>query len=463
MGPTAAQRIAAAAAVARGFATSPFVGVEWSPAYIAFLVFMFVTITFRLPLGTGAMSIALLTLPLERDGVRIPMVVGLGVALLGWSLLGMTTTEFPAEVLAAIGDFAKVIAVLFVAVNVLTTRSRLRAFLVLTCILWFFFPIRGTLISYAVGGTLEGRAIWNFVYSNPNDLAALCLLQLSVALGVLAVEHKWWVKLGTQIVAALLVLIIVLTQSRGAMIALIVFVLIFGKAYLRYVTVPRAIAGLALVALVGYVAPDSVWRRFSSIRSATNTDMAQFDPETNDLATRQDQSSSVQRLAIWDVAEAMTAENPILGVGFGAYPNMHQRMAMQARFNPIARGRRDTHSTYLNLSSEIGLVGLAIFISAIVSVLRTSRRVRRLAKDRMPALAAQAFNFELGLYGYLVAAIWGSYGAATQTYMHLGLIYAAGRLLEQEAGVGEFGGVVRRKIPFAQTRARAAQQAGARS
>ncbi len=426
----AVQRAGAAVAAKLGFDSNPFFGIEFTPAFVCFAAYTVAIITYRFPIGTASMTLALLTLPIEKQSLRLPAVAALSIALVAWALLGMLTTSYPAVVVEAVSDFAKVCAVIFVAANVIVTRNRFRAFVVGSIILWGLFPIRGTIFAYFIyHGDVEGRAAWNYIYSNPNDLAGLCLLQLSVALGILAVERRKWVVLGTKFAVALLVLIIILTQSRGAVIALTTFGLIGARKYFRNV---RAIVSLVVLAAMVYlIAPDSVWRRFSTIKNATKSDVELYDPETVDLATRQDQGSSEQRLAIWGVATSIIANNPLTGVGLGAYPEAHYVEALKPQHKWLARGKRDTHSTYLNIAAETGIPGFLLFASIIVITLKTSMAARKRMSKIAPALAMQLFNMEVGLYAFLVAAIWGSYGAMVPLYVHLVLMHVASRLLTE--------------------------------
>ncbi len=424
----AVQRAGAMAAARLGFDSNPFHGIEFTPAFVGFAAYMLAIITYRFPIGTAAMSIALLTIPLEKQSLRLPAVAFLSIALVSWAFLGMTMTQYPDLVVDAVSDFAKVCAVIFVASNVITTRNRFRALVVGSVILWGLFPIRGTIFAYFVyHGDVEGRAAWNYIYSNPNDLAGLSLLQLSVAMGVLAVERRKWVVLGTRLAVGLLVLIIILTQSRGAVIALGAFGLIGAR---KYFTNVRAIFMVLVLAVLVYViAPDSVWRRFSTIKNAAKTDAALYDAETVDLATRQDQSSSEQRLAIWDVATSIISNNPLTGVGLGAYPEAHYVEAQKPQHKWLARGKRDTHSTYLNITAETGIPGFLLFASIIIITLKESRSARKRMEKIAPALAMQLFNMEVGLYAFLVAAIWGSYGSMVPLYVHLVLMHVAATLL----------------------------------
>jgi O-antigen ligase len=441
------QRARALAAAKLGFDSNPFDGIEFTPAFVGFAAYMLAIISYRFPIGTAAMTIALLTLPLEKQGLRLPAVAFLSIALVAWAFLGMTTTQYPDLVVAAVSDFSKVCAVIFVASNVIVTRNRFRAMVVGTIILWGLFPIRGTIFAYFIyHGDVEGRAAWNFIYANPNDLAGLCLLQLSVAMGILAVERRNWVRLGTKFAVALLVLIIILTQSRGAMIALLAFGAIGARKY--FANTRAIVTMLVLAVLVYLIAPDSVWRRFSTIKDATSTDAALYDAETVDRATRADQSSSEQRLAIWDVATGIIAANPLTGVGLGAYPEAHYVMAQKPQYKRLARGHRDTHSTYLNIMAETGIPGFLFFAGIVILTLRESRSARKKMGKVAPALALQLFNMEVGLYAFLVAAIWGSYAAMAPVYVHLVLMHVASKLLvEHVDGLQPMRGGRRKTFP----------------
>ena len=431
-----------------GFVSNPFLGVEWSIAYVAFCAYIFAIISYRLPIGSAGMVVALLTLPLEKKALRFPPITVLAFGLVGWALLGWTTTKYPSTVLDSVGEFAKMCAVLLVAMNVLTTRARFRAFIVFTTVVFCAYPLRGTMFAFFIyGGTVGGRAAWNYIYANPNDLAALCLLQLAVALGALAVERRPWVKYGIRAGVGLLVLVIVLTQSRGAIIGLAAFGIIGGRKYFR--DARTILTAVALGVMIVIIAPDSVWKRFATIENATKTDPSLLDPELVDFTTRADQSSSEQRLAIWAVARTIVAENIFMGVGLGAYPEEHGIVSRRPNFDPSARGKRDTHSTYLNLLAEIGVPGFSLFAWMIILSLRASYKARKLIERKSPALALQMFNMEVGLYGYLVAAIWGSYGAIIATYLHLALMNVGAYLIEQDADAGMNRMRGKKRIPAA--------------
>jgi O-antigen ligase len=398
-------------------------GLQWSPSFAAFLVYVFVITTYRVSVATVAMSVALLLLPLEPRPLRLPPFALWAAALLGWAFVGWGTSAYPAIVWDHVIEFAKVCAVILVAVNVLTTRARLRFFLLAYLAFFAFYPVRGALFNYFLyGGTMGGRAVWNYVYANPNDLAGMCLLFVAMAAGVLVAERTRWIRLCALAGVIVLPFLIILTQSRGAFVALLAFAAITLKGQWRRGRT-LLLAGAALVTVL-VAAPDSVWRRLGTLKQ-----VASQDGET----AVADEGSADQRLEIWKVARTIIAENPVTGVGLGAYPEAHYVYAQRPDFNRTAMGKRDTHSTYLNILAEMGIPGLILFGLVVALPLIAAERARRRLKASHPARALQLHYMVLGMIGYLVAGIWGSYGALVPTYLYLCLVHAATSvMLEKE-------------------------------
>lgn len=397
--------------------------VEWSPSYVAFLLYVFVTTTYRLNLGTASMVAALALLPFEPRPLRLPPPVLWAVAFLVWAVAGWTGTAYPDTVWTAVTDLAKICAIMFVAVNVLTTTARLRFFMLAFLAFFAFYPVRGALFSYFIyHGNVEGRAAWNYVYANPNDLASLCLLPLSFSIGMFFSEPARWVRYCAAAGAVILPFIILLTQSRGAFVALAVFALLVLKGQKQGRTKILLLAGAAAV-VIALAAPSSVWTRLATITQVTSVQSA---------ANVQDEGSARQRLEIWRVARTIFAEHPVTGVGLGAYSQAHYVYALRPAFNPTARGFRDAHSTYFRLLAETGLVGFLLFFGMVGSTVYDAERTRRRAKFTHPARATQLFYMDAGLFGYFVAGIWGSYSAMVLTYVYLAVLYAMTQALKAE-------------------------------
>ena len=402
---------------------SAFAGLHWSPSFAAFLLYVFVITTYRLNLGTLAMSVALIALPLERTSLRLPPLALMALAFLGWGFVGWGSSDYPTIVWDRLIEFAKICGVVLVAVNVLTTRPRLRLFLLAYLAYFAFYPVRGAFFNYFLyNGTMAGRAVWNYAYANPNDLAGVCLLFVALAAGVLVSERARWIRFAALAGIVLLPFLIILTQSRGAFVALLAFALIALKGQWRRGRILLLAAGVG--AVVYFAAPDEVWERLGTIQKVAT--------QEGGAATVADEGSAEQRLEIWKVARAIIADHPVTGVGLGAYAEEHYHYALKPIFNPTAQGKRDTHSTYLKIFAETGVIGLVVFLGLVGYTLYDAERTRRRRQAADPAGSKQLFYMELGMIGYLVAGIWGSYGELVPTYLFLSLIYAATRILKMQ-------------------------------
>jgi len=277
---------------------------------------------------------------------------------------------------------------------------------------------------FVIHETWFGRAKWNLTYSNPNDLAAITLLQFSLAAALVASESRGWVRRAALLALPVLTLVIFLTQSRGGIIgfaALAVFAL---PATSRAGSRLRAAGMVSLLAAVVLMfAPSSVWNRLGGLRNVTETgDFQAVDPE----------GSAEQRWEIWKTAVRIIGDHPIFGVGLDAYPAANAEYSPAAVGGDVQLGARDTHSTYLNVMAELGAPGLVLFLGLLAAVVSRAESVRRRCRQVLPRGARQLYFLELGLFGFLVAGIWGSYARISMLYIHLALIYVAAETLDGE-------------------------------
>jgi O-antigen ligase len=219
------------------------------------------------------------------------------------------------------------------------------------------------------------------------------------------------------------------TQSRGALVALILgtlVALIGQKKRLRFLLVLSGLAGIVVVS-----APDSVWSRIGGLRNigTSAAELQQVDPE----------GSAMQRYELWKVAMEVYRTNPITGVGIGAYKLVHREIAPQSQFATYARGSRDTHSTYLNVLAETGIVGIVTFLSVFVAAIVRAERARRRVRVVNPGRERQIFFLELGLLGLGLSAIFGTYVLIPFTYLFPITLYALAGVAEQETRAAAWG------------------------
>jgi probable O-glycosylation ligase (exosortase A-associated) len=391
---------------------SDFRYVHWSLSLVGFLVYLFVAVTYQLRIADVGMAAALVGLILLRQPIRVPpLVLGVGVLYL-WGWVTLATSPYPGVVVEELKTLGKLLLILLVAVNVLRSRAEIRLYLILFLLFYAAYPARGTIFNYVGGHRIFGRALWNFIYANPNDLAVITLLVLSMAAGVLITDRQTWFRLGAFAAVIVLTVVILMTKSRGVFLGLSTF-----GAFALLPQLKRA-RGVAIIAVIFAgiltLAPEDSFKRLGGLSKATGTkELAQVDPE----------GSALQRYAIWQVSWAIIRDHPIMGVGWGAYAEAHARYSPRVDPTGISRGKRDTHSTYFNIIAETGVPGALIFASLLIGTFVHAERARRRCKTTMPRAAQQLFYLEIGLIGFLVAGIFGSYSRISFLYLHLGLIY----------------------------------------
>lgn len=396
--------------------TSPLRGVPWSLILIGLLAYVGVIVTYKVAVGSTAITIALVGLLLQRERLRLPPFIVLFGLFVIWSAIGLFQSSYTEIVWERLSDCIKIFLIVLVATNALRTREHLRLFAIFFLGCFALFPVRGALFNYFISHyTLLGRAIWNFIYENPNDLAALTLLQFSMAAGLVATERRGWVRLSAQVGIIVLPLVTLLTQSRGAFLALsaMIAVMIVTRRGKRL----RLIISIAVVGvIVGTMIPSSAWQRFRGLTNATSTsNLGEVDAE----------GSAKDRYAVWTVAFRIIAQSPYVGVGLGAYALAHRDHTRGSTdLSDGARGFRDTHSTYLNLAAEVGIPGLLLFLAMVAAALAHAERARRMCADDFPKICAQLLYLELGLFAFLVAGIFGSFAKLSFMYLHVALIWS---------------------------------------
>lgn len=400
----------------------PWTGVQWSLLYVGLLGYIGTIITYTFPIGDVAMAVALLGVLMEREPIRIPPFLVVFGLFTVWCALGYPSSEHSSHVLDRLDLLWRVWLIALVVVNALRTRQRLRFYLFFFLGAYALFPIRGTIFNYVGGYRQFGRAIWNYAFANPNDLAAITLLVLSMCIALYVRESKGWPRLAAISGLVLLPLAILLTQSRGAFLAIAVFALL---VLVRQRRRGRAIVIVAAIAAVGVLAaPSTLWDRISGLGNITSVET---------IAAADAEGSAGQRFEIWRVATAIIGDHPVTGVGAGAYEPAHGQYAMSPEFDPVARGQRDTHSTYLNVLAETGVVGFALFMAMIATVIVHAERTRKMLLGTAYGTAQQILFLEIGLLGYLVAGIFGSFAHVAFLYLHLALLWSASQIARDAA------------------------------
>ncbi|NNF28328.1 MAG: hypothetical protein HKN73_13980 [Gemmatimonadetes bacterium] len=390
--------------------------------FVGFALYTWVAITFQFGLAQPAVLIGLVGL-LTVAPLRLPRFVTFLTVWIVWSATGLLTTQHPDVVGTEIEVLVKVGLIVFLGVNALRSRAQIRAFMILVCLGYGMYPARGTIINFARGYTLEGRALWNYVYENPNDLAAISVIALAIAGALYITERKGIVRLGAIATIMVLPVMVALTQSRGGFLGLLVFSLIalWGRVRLRLPRFRTTLAAAAVVVVAAYVVPEEAWSRLGQLSSVVGQVRGLGDSDvTSNLDALQDKGSAAQRFQVWGVALQIAGDHVVTGIGQGAYAAVHGEYD---RAGGPGFGAKDAHSTYLSVLAETGIVGLFLFMGMLATVLLESERARKRMVRAMPRHAHQLRILQAGLVGFLAAGIFGSYSRVSFLYLLMILIW----------------------------------------
>ena len=384
---------------------------------IGLVVFTFFLVTARWSdiFTQAGIYVALIGLLIRPGELSFPAPVRWAIAFLIWAAVTAVFAISPEIARDALIERLKALVIFFVVVNALRTPQQLRFYMLVIFVAFLIYPARGTLKGYLMGNTVFGRAIWNKIYANPNDLAAITMLMMGLTLAIATVKtQSTRVRWATAVCVPMMLVIILLTQSRGAFIGLMVG---FGPAVLARLRKRPSVAApvLVVICLVAVLVPAASWHRLEGISKLTNL---QTKPQTFQEAVAE--GSAKQRLQILKTAWHIFASNPVLGVGIGCYNEANARYAPEL-------GARDAHNTYLRLAAEMGLPGLLLWLGLVGSVLAQVRRRRvSLEEDNR---TIEVLWIERAIIGCLVAGFFASYAGITLFYLFLGTLWAAANIL----------------------------------
>jgi O-antigen ligase len=260
--------------------------------------------------------------------------------------------------------YAGFIVVMFVLADVLRGRmptERLAAAYVAAC---GVAAVCG-LLTYAlaedprVGGPI----------TDPNDFAFFLVPAVPLAFALRRRGRLGWL---WSAAAVVVVIAVVGTLSRGGLVGLVAMAVLALAA--RIVRL-RAAAGV-LVGVVAVLALGAVF--FPGL----------IETSLHQKGHVADQNVS-QRLALWGEASRMTLEHPLFGMGPGAFSLDHGDFSTELP-DDVNHPLDVAHNTWLELSSELGLVGLAAFLGLVVVAFGQSWAGWRRGRDPLSGAIAVA-------------------------------------------------------------------------
>jgi O-antigen ligase len=241
---------------------------------------------------------------------------------------------------------------------------RLAAFVTIFGFAYAFFAILQSVLSpdaiFGIYRPASGHPYGTFV--NRNDYAAMMVMFLSVPLGMLFSDAVARDKRLLYIVAvALMATSLLLSQSRGGLVAFVVEIILLvlfttrqrgsKKLILRF----ALSATLLLIAIGGAIFVGGE----TSLMRLSGSDVAVENP-----------AETTSRFHIWSTTTKMIADNMPFGVGLGAFPAVYPRYDTSSGFERVEQA----HNDYLQLVSDGGIVGAILGLFFLYLLIRQGRQ-----------------------------------------------------------------------------------------
>ena len=351
------------------FGSLPFI-LFWRP-YLGALMWVWISMmnphrlsygfAFNFPFAQVIAITTLLALLFTRQRWRFPLtpVSGVLLAFVAW----MTFTSFfamqPTDVVFdAWLRVIKTQVMIFATLMLIRGRGRIDQLIWAIVASVGFYGVKGGIWTVLNGGIYR---VWGptGTYIEGNNELALALVMLLPLMYYLAQSSgKRWIRYGMWAAMGACTFSILGSQSRGALVALGVLILLLGTKSNRPVIVTAVLVAL----MAGAVAfmPDSWTNRMSTIES--------FEQD----------ASAMSRISTWRTIWNLAQDRPIVGAGFDLdNPLIFQLYSADPTTTSFA-----PHSIYFQALGEHGFVGLALYLALGVVIWIRCRKLAVMAAGK---------------------------------------------------------------------------------
>jgi O-antigen ligase len=292
------------------------------------------------------------------------------LALVGWSALSLLWTVDWNTTVTRVGTYVQLLFLVWLIWESALTEARVRS-LLQSYVLGALVTSGLTIYNFVVGRTSamlaadQGLNMWETSrYSisglNANDLGLILALSIPMAFYLLVTGKGPWVKMlcWLQVIAGMIT--ILLTASRGSLVAALVG---FAMLPLTLRRLPRwhrlasLAACLGLLACAAYLVPSTSWRR-----------ILRFESEISE-------GTLTHRTLLWTAGMEAFRDRAFLGTGAGAYGVTIFHTADFAYTTGNA-ANAVAHNTFLSILVELGVIGALLLFGLLASIFYCAFRMR---------------------------------------------------------------------------------------
>jgi len=208
-------------------------------------------------------------------------------------------------------------------------------------------------------------------WQDENYAAGMMCMAIPLAYFSIPLAERTFTRIFYAAAAGTFVIAVIATESRGGFVGLLGVVLfcLFYSPKKRLAVAALIIGGVLAAAVAG----PKYWEEMGTI-------------------TDTKESTADMRLELWAIAWRMFLHNPVLGVGPGNYRwriGDYQSAEQLEKFGRVLTESILVHSTYFEMLSELGLVGVTLFGIILVRIFHGLVRVGRLAESHIRKIDSQ--------------------------------------------------------------------------
>jgi len=289
------------------------------------------------------------------------------LSLVAWSALSIFWTLDWDSTVTRVGTYSQLLIVVWLIWELAVTEERvvglLQAYVfgALVASIGTIYNFMTRVTAAQLASTIPGKVVWetyrySFAYFNEDDLGLVLALSIPMVFYLLVSRKGSLLKLLCWLELAAGVAAILLTGSRGGVVAAIAGLAMFPLVVFRLPWRHRVVALVVCFGLIAcgtYLIPQSSWIRIS-----------QFGSELSE-------GTLTHRTVIWAAGLGVFRDHPLLGVGAGAYA----LAILRAVDVPYV-----AHNTFLSVLVELGVIGALLLFALLASILYSALQARYLER-----------------------------------------------------------------------------------
>ncbi len=335
------------------------------------------------------------------------------LALAVIALVTMPIAKDPGTAWTTFNDsFVKAVIMFIVMVNVLRTRRRLMGVMWLALSVGLYLSYTAITLYMKGEMKVEGYRVdveVKGLFGNPNDLALHLVTMTPIALALALGSRSKIMRWVYYVMTGLFVAANTFTFSRGGFLGLLATSAVLVWKLSRKNRLNISLASIVVGGAFILLAPGNYGLRMLSI----------FVPALDPVG------SSDQRRELLERSILVSLRNP-WGIGIGNFPIVGIRNLV-------------THNSFTQISSELGLLGLAAYLIFMISPFRKLGAIERtlFAKDELDWFYYLAIGLQASIVGYMVSSFFVSVAYNWFIFYIIAYAVAFRRIYRIEKGINE--------------------------